>query len=131
MRFYEISYLVSPNISKEELKNFQEKINSLIQKEGGILFDINPPKKRVLAYPIKKNKEAYFLNLTFHFPEEKIENFEKKLKEEKQILRYLILTKRKPELVGMPKKPSIKKVEKPKKVELKEIEEKLEEILGK
>jgi len=131
MRFYELTYLISPELSEEELKSLQEKINSLIQKEGGVLNEVNLPEKKDLSYPIKKNKTAYLTNLNFHFSSEKLENLEKKLKAEKKILRYLILVKPVPKvMVRGPIRP--RKFIKPSKakVELKEIEKKLEEILG-
>ncbi len=82
MKSYELTYLISPELSAEELKSLQEKINSLIQKEGGLLTEVNLPKKKDLAYQIKKNKEAYLINLNFHFSPEKLKNLEKKLKAE-------------------------------------------------
>jgi len=135
MKLYELTYLISPDLSEGELKTLQEKINSFIQEEGGTLAEINgeltPIRKRV-AYPIKRRDEIYLTTLSFHLEPEKFASLEKKLKSESQILRYLILTKKLlkkvPEVVvRAPKKP----ITKPKpKVELKEIEKKLEEILG-
>jgi len=132
MKNYELDYLISPIISIEELKNIQEKINSLVQKEGGILDEVNSAIKKKLAYPVKKNQEAFLVNLNFHLASGGLlNNLEKELKEDKNILRYFILTKEKkvPEkALRVPRKKTIKQA-KPK-VELKEIEKKLEEILG-
>jgi small subunit ribosomal protein S6 len=146
MKFYELTYLISPELSEEELKSLREKISSLIQKEGGVLNEINFPNKKSLFFPIKKQKEAFFADLNFYLEAEKLGNLEKELKSEKKILRYLILTKKIPSaaqsrhflrrggiLAGkkvseVKTKPS-KKLAEPK-VELKDIEKKLEEILG-
>jgi len=145
MKFYELTYLISPQLSEEELKILGEKISSLIQKEGGVLNVISFPNKKNLFFPIKKQKEAFLSDLNFYLEAEKLGNLEKELKSEKKILRYLILTKKIPSaaqsrhflrrggiLAG--KKVSEVKI-KPKKlaepkVELKDIEKKLEEILG-
>lgn len=128
MRLYELTYLISPEVSEEELKNLQEKVNSLIQKEGGILNKINSPSKKGLSYPIKKKKEAFLVSTSFYLEPEKIENLEKKLKAEAFLLRYLISAEKLPKKVLI---PAPKKLIKPKvkKVDLKEIEKKLEEIL--
>jgi len=136
MKLYELTYLISPELSEEELKNIQEKISSLIQKEGGVLNEINFPNKKGLFFPIKKQKEAIFADLNFYLEAEKLGNLEKELKSEKKILRYLILAKpqtktpitfRKKMIGGKPTTPR-KKVA-GRKVELKDIEKKLEEIL--
>ena len=134
MKSYELTYLISPNLSEEELKIFQEKIASLIQNEEGTLQGVKNPVKRRLAYPIKKRGEAYLANLDFYLSPEKLEDLEKKLKAESKILRYLILVKEELKKIEVPKiisKVKIPKVKKEKKVELEKIEEKLEEILGK
>ena len=84
-----------------------------------------------MAYPVRKKSSngAYLSTLNFHLDPEKLGSLEKKLKSEQKILRYLILKKK-----ILKKIPEIL-IEKPKrivrpKVELKEIEKKLEEMLG-
>jgi len=133
MKLYELTYLISPDLSEEEIRVLQEKINSLIQEEGRVLPDSTSNGglvRKTLAHPIKKNRSAFLSTLSFQLNPEELESLEKKLKAESKILRYLILTKKLPKMAVVPvKKP--KRIIKPKpKVELKEIEKKLEEILG-
>ena len=133
MKLYELTYLISPEFSEEELKSLNEKINSLIQKGTGVLNEVKLPIKKKLAYPIKKQREAFLINLSFYFQAEKLGSLEKELKSEKKILRYLILAKPKIKIAKVRKRPTkvISKIPvKEKKVGLKEIEKKLEEILG-
>ena len=132
MKLYELTYLISPELSESELKSLNEKINSLIQKEKGVLNEAKMPMKKKLAYPIKKQREAFLINLSFYFQAEKLGSLEKELKSEKKILRYLILARPKSKIAKVRKRPAkvIPKIPaKEKKVELKEIEKKLEEIL--
>jgi small subunit ribosomal protein S6 len=133
MPSYELTYLISADLSEEEAKALQEKINSLIKEEGGSLSEINEGGKRKLAYPLKNKGQVYLTSLNFQIKPENLANLEKKLKSEPEIFRYLILTKKAPKIV--PKVPQVavasrKPKEKKEKVELKEIEKKLEEILG-
>jgi len=133
MKLYELTYLVSPDISEEELKIFQEKINSSLEEEGGKSESLKLPLRKRLAYPIKKKSGAYLGTLNFYLSPEKLETFEKKLKKEPKILRYLLLRKELPKKIEIPRirlKAKAPKVKKEKKVELEKIEEKLEEILG-
>jgi len=133
MNFYELTYLISPDLSEEEVKNFQEKINFSIQEKGGILDKTSKVIKRKLGYPIKEKSVAFLKTLSFYLNPEKLENLEKKLKGEKSMLRYMILTKPHTKEVLVRDKRGVTKPiikAKPKvKVELKEIEKKLEEIL--
>ena len=132
MKLYELTYLISPELSESELKSLNEKINSLIQKEKGVLNEAKMPMKKKLAYPIKKQREAFLTDLSFYFQAEKLGSLEKELKSEKKILRYLILARPKSKIAKVRKRPAkvIPKIPaKEKKVELKEIEKKLEEIL--
>ncbi|TFG35857.1 MAG: 30S ribosomal protein S6 [Parcubacteria group bacterium] len=141
MKPYEISYLISSELSEEEARAFQSKITSFVKEEGGISNEARIPLRKKLAYPIEKQNQAYLAFFTFQLNPEALVNLEKKLKAENQILRYLILIKN----PLKPVKERVRKlkhqtepvdfeenkayVEKEKKVELKEIEEKLEEIL--
>jgi len=145
MKLYELTYLISPDLSEEELKNFSKKISDFILTEGGTLDRTAAPIRKKLAYPIKERKETSLATLNFYLNPEELENFEKKLKSENQILRYMLLTKkiskkiipekirRKPfEISEKPFAPYERKRVKPedKKVELKEIDKKIEEILN-
>lgn len=164
MKNYELTYLISPDLSEEELKIFSGKINNFIQEETGILEKTTEPSKKKLGYPIKKKEEAFLVALNFSFQPtadqpkagsaEKLGRLEKKLKSENQILRYIILTKKTPEKtlrlkrqpqagpprtetsLGLASKEALQppkvapKITEPKKVELKEIDKKIEEILG-
>ena len=129
MKDYELTYLISAELSNEEVTSFQEKIVSFIQNEGGILIEKIAPLKKALSYPIKKQIQAYLAVLNFQLNPEKLADFEKKIKAEDQILRYLILIKPKIEVVKAVPKKFVPKKAPEKKVELKEIEKKLEEIL--
>lgn len=136
MKSYELTFLISGNLSEEEAKQFQDKVTSLIQTEGGILADRGTILKKKLAYPIKKQIQVFLAILTFQLEPIKLFPLEKKLKLENQILRYLILIKRPVKEMPVRRKkvseiaPLIEK-KKREKTELKDIEKKLEEILGK
>ena len=129
MKLYEFTYLINPDISKEDINSLQEIIKSFIKEEEGSIVRINPPLKKNLAYPIKKKKEAFLVDLTFDLNPDKLDGLNKKIKSEKRIIRYLLFKKKLSK-----KKLKVRATRKPQpkaKVELKEIEKKLEEILGK
>jgi ribosomal protein S6 len=135
MKNYELTCLVSPDLLEIELESFQEKIIALLQKEQGILLDEIQPKpvKKRLGYPIKKTNQAYLISFNFKINPENLENLKKELKMDQAIIRYSLLVKKLSKKIerqrrGRPAKISKKNSQS--KVELKEIEKKLEEILG-
>lgn len=138
MKQYKIIYLISPDLSEEELKIILEKINNLLEKEGAILDEIKKPIKKFLGYSIKNKKEAFLASINFNTDPKNIKEIKRGLEEERQILRHIILIRKPIYLTKKlrPRKrlkeiPAITKIEKlrEKKVELTEIEKKLEEIL--
>lgn len=131
MRFYELTYLIKPDLSEEKARNLSEKINSFIQEEGGILDKSQRVATKKLGYPIKKENTVLLKTLAFYLNPEGLENLEKKLKETTDVLRFLFLSKKTPKTTAkISAEPKIVKKAKPKtKVELKEIEKTLEEIL--
>ncbi|KPJ71782.1 hypothetical protein AMJ50_00370 [Parcubacteria bacterium DG_74_3] len=131
MRFYELTYLIKPDLSEEKARNLSEKINSFIQEEGGILDKSQKMATKKLGYPIKKETTILLKTLVFYLNPEGLENLEKKLKETTDILRFLFLSKKTPKTMAkISAEPKIVKKAKLKtKVELKEIEKTLEEIL--
>lgn len=126
MKYYELSYLLSVKLTQDEIKQIQERILLALRELKGILDEENPPMKRTLAYPIRKEKEALLVSLTFFLNPENAQEFKERLRKEKGVLRFLMFKKKMPKERAVEVKP----VKKPPKVELEKIEEKLEEILG-
>ncbi len=131
MKAYEITYLIAPSLTAEEAEKYHEKIKGIISKANGVLGKEQSPSKRVLAYPIKKNAEGYLASADFESSEDSIKEISKKLKKEKDLLRYLLIkkeinkTSEKKERSAQKKGKSLK----PEKAKLKEIDEKIDEIL--
>lgn len=128
MRYYELTYLVSPEIQETEVKDIHQRLNSFIQEKGGILDSSIPPEKINLSYQIKKLSQAFLISQSFYLKPEEINNFRNKIKSESNIIRFLLFSKKKLKEEKIPRRRIIKKTEK--KAELKDIEKKLEEILG-
>jgi small subunit ribosomal protein S6 len=138
LKYYELSYLINPELSEEEVKTLSEKVSTYIQEAKGILDMAEIPVKKRLGYPIKEKRTAYFIATKFHLEDGNLETLEKNLKAESQILRFIIVGLKPMKITGKIEKTTraeeiknnLKSDTVPKKVELKEIEKKLEEILG-
>ncbi len=136
MRLYELDYLISPDIPKKETSSFNKRVQSIIEKEGGKIEKKEAPSKTKLAYPIKEKGQAYLATIIFNLEPEKITSITKLIKKEEDILRHLIFKRKAVQKQEKKKDKKLKKItspdakkEKKTKVELKKIEEKLEEIL--
>ena len=136
MKLYELTYLIKPEIDEKELNLLSEKIKSLIKEKEGILGKENEPIKKKLGYQIKKKSLAYIRTLEFQLEPDKLLEIKKEIESQKDILRFLFVVKKierhRPLLRTIPKtitKPPLAEKEEKKKVELKDIEKKLEEIL--
>ncbi|MDP2926918.1 MAG: 30S ribosomal protein S6 [bacterium] len=132
---YELSYLISPRLSDEGASDILRQVNNAIQEKEGVVFDSQLPRKFSLAYTIQKENEAWLQITYFSLEPAQLAEVEKKLRETKEIFRSLIL-KRKPVKMTPLMQPltekikSIEALEPSQKVDLEEIEKKLEEILG-
>lgn len=127
MQLYEISYLITPDSKKEEISSLKDKLISFIKEEEGEIVKSGSESKKKLAYSIKKQKEAYLDEITFNLEKGNFEKLEKKIKTEKSIIRFLIIKKK---VSTRKTEPRVRrKIASKPKVELKAIEEKLDEIL--
>lgn len=131
MKNYELTYLIKPDIAEEEIKSLIEKISAFIQEQGK-LIKTSEANKRNLGYQIKDRAEALLVSLEFSFHPENLKSLEEMLKKENQVIRHIIVIKKKTKETAPRIKPVEPLAEKPqpdKKVELKEIDKKIEEIL--
>jgi len=116
------------------------KIRDFINGAGGAIKKENVWEKKKLAYPVKKQLLGNYAIFEFDLPKEKIEELQKQLKINTDILRFLIINKEgvkeeKPRL--KPPKPRLSaptpaaKTEEGRgeKVKIEELDKKLEEIL--
>ncbi|MDI6883473.1 MAG: 30S ribosomal protein S6 [Patescibacteria group bacterium] len=92
--FYTLTYLISPELKEREIGQLNKKIEGLIKKENRPLKS-KIPRRITFSYPIEKKRGAFLATLEFKGEPEEIENFKKELQKEKNILRFLLIKKRK------------------------------------
>jgi len=133
MRNYDLTLIFSPLLADEEANDLFQQFVSFVQEQGGILTDQRLLGKKPLLAPIRHAKEGYLALITFSLSEENLPNVEKKCKETQQILRFFIVqqTKRvikKTRATPTPELTVAAASQKEAKTDLKDIDEKLEEI---
>ena len=93
MPHYELLYLISNKFSEDEVKPIVEKVNSLIlNNQGKITLTKDLGKKR-LAYPIKGFHYGYYNLAEFDMPGENLIKVDRALRLANEILRQQIITK--------------------------------------
>ncbi len=93
MKIYELTYIVSPNITLEEAQTKAKELEEQIQKNGGVILKSEKPIAKTLSYQIKKSGSGFISILEFQAEPEIIEEIISKLKENKDLLRHMILVK--------------------------------------
>ncbi len=108
---YELAYLLSPEIVEENLNLETAELQKIISENGGETIKSDIPKKRWLAYPVKKQAQAYFGVVYFNAGKENIDGIKKVISFNKKVLRFLILNEslKKPEPVAAPLKDAAEK----------------------
>ncbi len=92
MNKYESVIIINPNIDEVALKALEEKFTGLIN-ENGKVEEVIDMGKRKLAYEIKKNKEAYYMQINFESKPEAITELERIYRITDEILKFITIKK--------------------------------------
>ncbi len=136
MRYYDLTYLIAPGLDEHTANELAQECISSLQDKGAILGKSNTPVRTSLAYPISGKQSAYMAIVTFYLPDpEQVDTIKQEFKENENVLRYLLIQSEDgdsehngdTETEG---RETTDKEEYPReRVELKDVEKKLDEIL--
>lgn len=125
---YELAYLLNPEVAEENLNLETAELQRIISENGGEAIESETPKKRWLAYPVKKQKQAYFGVIYFNTDKENVDKIKKTIFFNKNVLRFLIISKTmKPKQAALPQRVV---AEKTPEMSAPSFEKKLESILN-
>jgi len=108
--YYETMYILRPDIAEEEVNKHIEKYNELLGNMGGKVLDSQMRGKRRLAYPIAKNREGIYVQLSHQGDGQHIEKIERAMRLSEDVIRYMTIKQEGP--LPTPK-PKIKPTETP------------------
>ena len=92
MNKYESIIIINPNCTDEALKALEDKFTGLIN-ENGKVEEVVDMGKRKLAYEIKKNKEAFYVQFNFESNPEAITELERVYRITDDILKFITIKK--------------------------------------
>ena len=92
-RIYEIVLIFDSGLEDEQVDQKLKSLEERVTEDGGNIEDVARWGKRKLAYPIKKKESGNYVVVTFKSGTEQLEELERGLKLDEQVLRYLIILK--------------------------------------
>lgn len=91
MNKYDLTVLIKGDLKEGPREKFVEKIEKLVEALEGKIGKLTEMGKKQLAYAIKKHREAQFLSWVLELPSKSVVQLEKKLTNDKEVLRHLVV----------------------------------------
>ena len=92
MRDYEVVYIFHPSLDEGKVNEKLDRFHGLLTgNHGGEITAVDHWGKRQLAYPIEDQSSGYYLVAHFSAPAETLPEFERILKLDEELLRYLVV----------------------------------------
>lgn len=114
MRIYETMLVLDPEMSKEQVDGFREKLKQFLGDRGVEVLKVEEWGVNTLAYEIKKKKQGYYLLLYLNGDAALIAEMERSLRLMDEVLRYLTVKKEEDiEASHQEEKPEKEKEKKP------------------
>lgn len=88
-RTYEVMYIVDPETPIDKIETLNEAVGKLIEKEGGTIVRMDDIGMRVLAYPIKKKTQGYYVLFEIDGSGQEIAELERRMRVNDMIIRFL------------------------------------------
>jgi small subunit ribosomal protein S6 len=88
---YEIGFIVTPEVSEDEVKKITESITATITKAQGVIENLDEWGRKKLAFPIRKNLEGYYVFVQAEVDGAVIATLERRLKQMEKVLRFITL----------------------------------------
>ena len=93
MTKYEIMFIVKSTLDETTLNNTVKETQGIIMNYKAKVVDFKDLGRKKLAYPIDKEVSGFYYLMTVEAPTEAIQEFDRRLRLNEDIIRYLILKK--------------------------------------
>jgi small subunit ribosomal protein S6 len=91
MRLYEVVYIFDAALDEAAVNERLEKFHALATQEGGEVVSVDHWGNRQLAYPVAGNKTGYYVVAQFNGDPTALPEFERILKLDETLMRYLVV----------------------------------------
>lgn len=93
MTKYEIMFIVKATLDDTALSNITKEVQALINDNNGKVIEFKDMGRKKLAYSINKEVSGFYYLINAEAENETIQEFDRKLRINENILRHLILKK--------------------------------------
>ena len=80
MRKFETLLLLSPELSAENREGIINALTAIIEREKGVMVEVDNWGMRDLAYPVRKLMRGYYVRLVYNAPAELIAELERNVR---------------------------------------------------
>ena len=91
MRSYELTVIINPDVSDEDVPQVMEKLAGFIAKDGGTVMETNHWGRRRLAYPIEHHDAGNYVVMQVGFEPDSTDNLSVSLNHSEEFLRHLLI----------------------------------------
>lgn len=91
MTNYEVMFIAKATMDEASLNNLTKEVQKWITSDKGKVVEFKEMGRKKLAYPINKEVSGFYYLMNVSAKKETIREFDRKLKINENILRYLIL----------------------------------------
>ena len=91
MALYEHVFIVRQDVTAQQVETLTDTLKTLIAAQGGSVSKVEPWGLKSLAYRIKKNRKAYFTLLNIEAPSAAINELERQLGHNEDVIRFITL----------------------------------------
>ncbi|UCC88904.1 MAG: 30S ribosomal protein S6 [Anaerolineales bacterium] len=91
MRNYELGFILHPQVEQPDVTQVVDRVGQYVTAGGGEVASVDVWGRRELAYPIRKQQEGTYVFLQAQLDPQAVDELERNLKLDEQVLRYLLL----------------------------------------
>ena len=91
MRLYEVVYILDPALEEGAVDTKLENFHALATSQGGEVTAVDHWGVRQLAYPVKKQRNGYYVVAQFTAAVEALPEFERLVKLDEEVMRYILV----------------------------------------
>ena len=88
-RTYEVMYIVDPDTADDKIAKLTDAVGKLVKKEGGTVVRVDDIGRKIMAYPIQKKTEGYYVLFEIDGSGQEIAELERRMRVNDMILRYI------------------------------------------
>jgi len=111
LRYYEMIFILHPNIPEEELSVVTDKVTAVIDRNKGEVIKLDSWGKKRCAHTIKKCNKGYFFLLYFMADPTVLQELDKTLRYNEKVLRYQTVITEKDKIEALKKEKENKEKE--------------------